>query len=153
MRIVVTPDIVSEVLHVSKVAHPVYPSCDRLRTVSKDECLSLFCKTPSSWGDHQNTPCLGFAKGPRFLNMVMTFILHPLSHYISITEPHARFFFYPFLRDFLLIFPLTSSYPSSMSIRIRRLVISSFFLPLSRGFFAIFLSPIPSLHTFRLCVP
>ena len=26
------------------------------------------------------------------MNMVMTFILHPLSHYNSITEPRARFF-------------------------------------------------------------
>ena len=25
------------------------------------------------------------------MNMVMTFILHPLSHYNSITEPHVRF--------------------------------------------------------------
>lgn len=25
------------------------------------------------------------------MNMVMTFVLHPLSHYNSITEPHARF--------------------------------------------------------------
>ena len=73
---IVTPDIVSEVLHVPKVAHPDYPGYDRLRTVSKDELSSLFCETPSSWGDHQNTPYLGFAKSPRFLNMVMTFILH-----------------------------------------------------------------------------
>ena len=50
-RIVVTPDIVSEVLHVPRVAHPDYPSCDRLRTVSKDELSSLFCEKPSSWGD------------------------------------------------------------------------------------------------------
>ena len=48
MRIVVTPDIVFEVLHVPRVAHPNYPSCDCLRTVSKDELSSLFCKTPSS---------------------------------------------------------------------------------------------------------
>ena len=26
------------------------------------------------------------------MNMVITFVLHPLSHYNSITEPHARFF-------------------------------------------------------------
>ena len=90
-RIVVTPDIVSKVLHVPRIAHHDNLSCDRLRTVSKDELSSLFCDTPSSWGDHQNTPCSGFAKGPRFLNMVMTFILHPLSHYNSITEPRARF--------------------------------------------------------------
>ena len=91
MRIVVTPDIVSEVLHVLRVAHLDYPSCDCLRTMSKDEILSLFCETPLSWGDHQNTPCSGFAKGSRFLNMVMTFILHPLSRYNSIIEPRAQF--------------------------------------------------------------
>ena len=88
-RIVVTPDIVSKVLHVPKVVYPNYPSCDHLRTVSKDELSSLFYETLSSWGDCQNTPCSGFAKGPRFLNMVMAFILHLLSHYNSITEPHA----------------------------------------------------------------
>ena len=53
--------------------------------------MSLFCETPSVWGDRQNTHCSTFAKGLRFLNMVMTFILHPLSHYNTITEPHARF--------------------------------------------------------------
>ena len=34
---------------------------------------------------------MAFAKGPRFLNMVITFVLHPLSHYNSITEPHTQF--------------------------------------------------------------
>ena len=34
---------------------------------------------------------MSFAKGSRFLNMVITFILHPLSHYSFVTEPHARF--------------------------------------------------------------
>ena len=104
MHIVVTSDIVSEVLHVPRVAHPDYPSCDRLRTVSKDELLSLFCETPSSWGDRQNTHCSGFAKGPRFLNMVMTFILHPLSHYNSIIEPCARFLL-SLLEDISIDFP------------------------------------------------
>ena len=47
MRIVVTPDIVSEVLHVSKVAHPNDPGYNHLRTVSKDKLSSLFCETPS----------------------------------------------------------------------------------------------------------
>ena len=89
MRIVVTLEIVSEVLHIPRVAHPDYPNCERLRIVSKDELSSLFCETPSSWGDRQNTPCLGFAKGPRFLSMVMTFILHPMSHYNTITETRA----------------------------------------------------------------
>ena len=48
MRIVVTLEIVSEVPHVPRVAHPNYPDCERLRTVSKDELSSRFCKTPSS---------------------------------------------------------------------------------------------------------
>ena len=53
--------------------------------MSKDEPSSLFCETLSSWGDHQNTPCSGFVKGPRFLNMVMPFSI------LCITEPRARF--------------------------------------------------------------
>ena len=85
-HMVVTLDIVSEVLHVPRVALPNYPGCDRLKIVSKDELLSLFCETPSSWGERQNNSCSAFAKGPRFLNMVMTFILYPLSHYNTITE-------------------------------------------------------------------
>ena len=62
-----------------------------LKIVSKDELISSFCECPSDWGEHQFTPCTAFAKGPRFFNMVMTFVLHPLSHYNSITEPRARF--------------------------------------------------------------
>ena len=91
IRMVVTPGILSEVLHVPRVVHPNYPSYKHLRTVSKDEFSSLFCETPSSWGDRQNTSCSTFAKGPRILNMVITFVLHPLSHYNTITEPRARF--------------------------------------------------------------
>ena len=99
----VIPDIVSEVLHVSRVAQPDYPGCDRLRTVTKDELMLAFCERPSDWGDHQFTPCLVFAKGLRFLNMVMTFVLRHLSHYNSITEPHAfsfRAFYYRFSLSF-----------------------------------------------------
>ena len=87
---VVTPDIVSEVLHVPRVAYPDNLGSERLRIVSKDELASLFYETPSSWGECQNTPCSAFSKGPRFLNTVMTFILHLLSHYNTITEPCAR---------------------------------------------------------------
>ena len=47
----VTSDIVFEVLHVPRVTHPDYPSCDRLRTMSKDKLMSLFCETMFSWGD------------------------------------------------------------------------------------------------------
>ena len=53
--------------------------------------MLAFCERPSDWGDHQFTPCLVFAKGLRFLNMVMTFVLHHLSHYNFITEPRALF--------------------------------------------------------------
>ena len=90
-HIVVTSNLKSEVQHVPQIAHPDYPGCKRLRTVSRDELLSHFCEIPSIWGCKQNTLCSGFAKGPRFLNMVMTFALTPLSHYNSITEPRARF--------------------------------------------------------------
>ena len=102
--VVVTPEHISNVLHVLRESHPNYPECPRLRTVSKDELLSLFCGTPSSWGDRQNTLCSGFAKGPRFLNMVMTFVLHPLSRYNSIIEPRARFLL-SFIEDLTIDFP------------------------------------------------
>ena len=90
-HIVVTLDIASKVLHVPRVAHPDHPGCDRLGTMSKDKLSPLFCETRSSWGDRQNTPCSGFVKGSRFLNMVMTFVLHTLSHYNSITKSCAQF--------------------------------------------------------------
>ena len=38
----VTPDIVSDVLCVSRVEYLDYPNCDRLRTTSKDELISFF---------------------------------------------------------------------------------------------------------------
>ena len=86
-RIVVTPQLVADVLHVLRVEHPDYLGCDRLRTVSKDEMISTFCERPFDWGDRQFTPCKAFAtKGPRFINMMMNFVLHSLSHYNSITE-------------------------------------------------------------------
>jgi len=59
--------------------------------VSKDELKFAFCERPFNWGEHQFTYCSDFAKGPRFLNMVITFVLHLLSHHNSITEPHAQF--------------------------------------------------------------
>ena len=103
-RIVGTPDIVSKIIHILRVLHLDYLSCPCLRTVSKDELLSFFCETPFLWGDHQNTSCSSFSKGLRFLNMVMTFVLHPLSHYNSITEPRARFLL-SFIEDLIIDFP------------------------------------------------
>ena len=89
--IVITPLLVTDVLHVPRVEHPDYPGCERLRTMSKIKMISTFCERPTDWGDHQFTPCKAFAKGPRFMNIVIAFVLHPLSHYNSTTEPHARF--------------------------------------------------------------
>ena len=78
-------------LRVPRIEFLDYPSCERLRNVSRDELMSAFCEHPTAWGEHLFTPCRPFAKGPRFMNMVMTFVLHPFSHYNSITEPRARF--------------------------------------------------------------
>ena len=51
MRIVVTPQVVADVLHVPRVEHPDYPGCERLRTVSKDEMISAFYEHLANWGD------------------------------------------------------------------------------------------------------
>ena len=104
IRMVVTPRIVSKVLHVPRVVHPNYPNYERLRTVSKDKLLSLICETPSSQGNRQNTSCSIFVKGPKILNMVITFVLHPLSHYNTIIEPRARFLL-SFIKDLSIDFP------------------------------------------------
>ena len=88
-RIPVTPQLVTDVLHVPRIKFPDYPSCERLRTVSRDELMSSFCEPLTAWGKRLFTPCRPFTKGPRFMNMVMTFVLHPFSHYNSITEPRA----------------------------------------------------------------
>ena len=53
--------------------------------------MSSFYERLIAWGERLFTPCRPFAKGPRFMNMVMTFVLHPLSNYNYIIEPRARF--------------------------------------------------------------
>ena len=102
--IIVTSELVSDVLRVPRVEHPDYPGYDLLKTVSKDKLISAFCERLFDWGERQFTYYSGFAKGLRFLNMVMTFVLHPLSHYKSITEPHARFLL-SLLEHFSIDFP------------------------------------------------
>ena len=87
----ITPQLVVNVLRVPRIEFPDYPGCELLRIVSRDELMFAFCEHPTAWGERLFTPCRPFAKGPRFMNMVMTFVLHPLSHYNSITEPCARF--------------------------------------------------------------
>ena len=61
MCIVVIPELESNELCILRVKHPVYPGCERLRTMSKDEMISAFCEHSTYWGDHQFTPCLTFA--------------------------------------------------------------------------------------------
>ena len=74
MRIPITPQLVADVFRVPRIEFPDYPSCERLRTVSRDELMSAFFERPSSWGERLFTPCRPFAKGLRFINMVMTFV-------------------------------------------------------------------------------
>ena len=87
----VTPQLVADMLWVLRIEFPDYPSYEHLRTVSRDELMSAFYERPFVWGEQLFTPCRLFAKGPRFMNMVMTFVLHPHFHYNSITEPRTRF--------------------------------------------------------------
>ena len=114
-HIVVTSQLVADVLHVPRVEHPDYPGCDRLKTVSKDEMIFAFYERPFDWGYRQFTPCKAFAKGPRFINMVMTFVLHPFSHYNSIIEPRAQFFL-------SLLEHLTIDFPSHFILSLVRCV-------------------------------
>ena len=91
MHIIVTLELVSDVLCVPRVEHPDYPECESLRTVSKDEMISTFCKRPFDWGDRQFTPCKAFAKGPRFMNTVMNFVLQllpPVRLHLDLLHPH-----------------------------------------------------------------
>ena len=90
-RIPVTPQLVADVLQVPRIEFPDYPGCKRLRTMSRDKLMSAFCERLTTWDEHLFTPCRPFAKGPKFMSMVMTFVLHPLSHYNSITKLRARF--------------------------------------------------------------
>ena len=91
MHIPVTLQLVVDVLRVPRIEFPDYPDYECLRTVSRDALMSAFCERPSAWGKRLFTPCRPFSKSPRFMNMVMTFVLYPLSHYNSITEPYAQF--------------------------------------------------------------
>ena len=103
-RIPVTPQLVANVFWVLRIEFSDYPICECLRTVSKDKLMATFCERPSDWGEHQFTPCRPFAKGPRFINMVMTFVLHSFSHYNSITEP-CTWFLLSLLEHLTIDFP------------------------------------------------
>ena len=50
-RILVTPQLVADMLHVPRIEFPDYPSYERLRTVSRDELMSAFYERPTAWGE------------------------------------------------------------------------------------------------------
>ena len=111
--------------------------------------MATFYERPSDWGDRQFTPCKPFAKGPIFINMVMTFVLHPLSHYNSITEPRARFLLF-------LLEHLTIDFPSHFILSIidvhlnvasrDKLIFPSAIMRILRHFFV----PFPSSEHFSV---
>ena len=88
------------------MAHLNYPSHPHLRSISQDELASRFCERPMIWGDTLNFTTHDFAKSPRILNMVMTFVLTPRSHYNTITEPRSCFL-YSLLKGLSIEFPST----------------------------------------------
>ena len=47
ISIPVTPQLIMDVLKVPRIDFPYYPSCERLRTVSKHKLMSAFCERPS----------------------------------------------------------------------------------------------------------
>ena len=51
-RILVTAQLIADMLRVPRIEFPDYPGCKRLRTVSRDELMSTFCERPSTWGEH-----------------------------------------------------------------------------------------------------
>ena len=56
-RIIITLQLVADVLHVPRIEFPDYPSCECLKTVSKDEFMSSFCERLTAWGERLFTPC------------------------------------------------------------------------------------------------
>ena len=89
-RIVVTPNLIFEVLHVPRADCPNYPSHCHLSSISR-ELASLFCEKAMLWGGTLNFSITEFAKDPRILNMLMTFVITPRLHYDTITKPYAHF--------------------------------------------------------------
>ena len=148
----VTPQLVADVLHIPRIEFPDYLSCERLRIVSKDELMSSFCERPTAWGERLFAPCQPFAKAPRFMNMVMTFVLHPLSHYNSITEPRARFLLS--LLEYLIIdFPSHFILPIidvHLDLASRDKLIFPYAITRIRRHFSV---PFPSSDHFPSCVP
>ena len=79
-RIIVTPELIFEVLYVPRVDCPDYPSHRRLSSISRDELALLYNEKAMLWGGTLNFYTTEFANSPIILNMVMTFVLTPWSH-------------------------------------------------------------------------
>ena len=77
ISILVTLQLVVNVLRVPRIEFPNYPSYERLRTMSKDELMSAFCESPSEWGERQFTYCLGFAESP-WADLLLSLPFHHL---------------------------------------------------------------------------
>ena len=105
--IVVPLELISEILHVTRVVRSDYPSLPCLRSISRDQLATCFCEMAMVWGGLQNFTSHDFAKGPRILNMVMAFVLTPRFHYNTITEPRTHFVF-------SLLEGLSMGFPSHM---------------------------------------
>ena len=56
-RIPITLQLITDVLRIPRIEFLDYPSCEHLRTVSKDELMFAFCERPSAWGERLLTPC------------------------------------------------------------------------------------------------
>ena len=56
-RIPITPQLVVDVFWVPRIEFPDYPSCERLKTVSRDELMSAFCECAFVWGERLFTQC------------------------------------------------------------------------------------------------
>ena len=90
-RIVVTPDFISKVLQVLRMDRLNYPSHHCLFSISRNKLASLSCEKAMLQGGTFKFSTTKFTKDPQILNMVITFVLTPRSHYNTITEPRARF--------------------------------------------------------------
>ena len=103
IRIVVTPELISDVLHVPKVEFLDYPESLSADCVQR-QILVFFLWDIFFIGWSLKDSMVGLCKRSRFLNMVITFVLHPLSHYNSITEPRACFLL-SLIEDLTIDFP------------------------------------------------
>ena len=56
-RIPITPQLVVDVFRVPRIEFPNYPSYECLRTMSRDELMSVFYERPFVWGELLFTPC------------------------------------------------------------------------------------------------